>query len=878
MLFNRRSRPRTSRPVKHVTLPARWNAARLRLEALDERVVPAFLDAVNYAAGTGPQAVVAGYFNNDAVLDLAVAGSDTVNVLLGNADGTFQPAVSSPAGNTPTSLAAGDFNADGMLDLAAADAGYGASDVTVLLGNGNGSFQTPASIDLGYYSYGAESVAVGDFNADGNLDLGVLSNYYVPGYWGYYGSYPGYYYGLAHVLVGTGTGTFSGPTTSWLGYDYHTSAAVADFNGDLKLDFAAITDYGSVDVALGDGTGAFGSPATFYAGYGSGSSLIASDLSNDGKVDLAATVYSADAVSVLLGDGLGSFGSTQSYTAGSRPGSLDAADFNDDGTTDLVTTNSDSATVSVLLGTGSGAFKPPVTAAAGSSPSGVAVGDFNDDGLTDAASANFTANSVSVLLNDSVWPALDAPSITVNDVTVTEGNTGTADATFTVSLSAASGQTVTVHYATVDGTATADGGDYQVTSGTLTFAPGDTTMTVTVPVNGDRLGESSESFLLVLTDPTNAFLADAKGVGNITDDEPHVTIDYGPVIVTEGNTGTTAAVFTVRLSNAYDAPVDVNFSTAEGDTEWWLWGWYEPPPAATSGTDFQSQSDTLTFAPGDTVKTIAVAVNGDRIVESDEYFSVNLTGSPNAAIDAWASHAVGVIVDDEPLVSIDSASVKEGNTGTATMTFKVSLSTASDAPVTVDYATSDYYYSSATAGVDYQATTGTLTFAAGDTTMTVTVPVNGDRLGEYDETFVVNLDGADGARIASGTGYGTILDDEPRISINSQSVTEGNHGTKVMTFTVTLSAAYDEAVTVRYSTEDGSAKAGEDYVATSGTLTFATGETSKTFTVVIKGDKKKEYDESFSVQLSDASSNALLWQSYGYGDIFNDDGGRGHRR
>jgi hypothetical protein len=399
----------------------------------------------------------------------------------------------------------------------------------------------------------------------------------------------------------------------------------------------------------------------------------------------------------------------------------------------------------------------------GSSPLEVAVGDFNGDGRSDAGVANSASNNVSVLLNDGAWPALGAPSISVNDVTVTEGNTGTTSATFTVTLSAASSQTVSVHYATADGTATAASGDYQAAAGTLTFGPGVTSQTATVLVNGDRLGENNESFLLVLTNPTNAFLADMQGVGTIVDDEPHVSIDYGPVYVTEGNSGTTTAVFTVRLSTAYDAPVDVNYSTAEGDTEWWYDGWYYPPPAATSGSDFQAVSGTLAFAPGDTVKLIQIAVNGDRVPEPNEYFSVNLTGSPSAPIDS--GHAVGVIVDDEP-----------------------------------------------------------------------------------------------------------------RISINSVSIAEGDSGTKAMIFTVTLSAAYDQAVTVNFATHDDTAKVSDnDYVAKSGTLTFAPGETSKTITVLIKGDRRKEADESFYVLLSDASSNALIDYAYGWGTILNDDGSKGRK-
>src|SRR5262249_49262058 len=152
--------------------------------------------------------------------------------------------------------------------------------------------------------------------------------------------------------------------------------------------------------------------------------------------------------------------------------SLAAADFNGDGTIDLITPNYDTGTVSVLLGSGGGAFKPPVNVAVGSHPIEVAVGDFNHDGRMDAAVTTQGSSSVSVLLNDGAWLPLSTPSISINDVSVTEGNSGTTSATFTVSLSAASTQTVSVQYATADGSATVAGGDYQPASGTLTFKPG----------------------------------------------------------------------------------------------------------------------------------------------------------------------------------------------------------------------------------------------------------------------------------------------------------------------------------------------------------------------------------------------------------------------
>ena len=210
--------------------------------------------------------------------------------------------------------------------------------------------------------------------------------------------------------------------------------------------------------------------------------------------------------------------------------------------------------------------------------------------------------------------------------------------------------------------------------------------------------------------------------------------------------------------------------------------------------------------------------------------------------------------------------VVEGNSGTTNAVFTIRLSNAYDQAVEVDYATSN---GSAAAGSDYQAVDDTVTFAPGETVKTISVPVYGDRVGESDESFYVSLAGS------SSYGYAVIQDNEPRISITSPSITEGHRGTKVMTFTVSLAFVYDEVVTVNYATHDSSARAGEDYEATSGTLTFAPGETTKTISVVINGDKKREYNESFYILLSDASTNATIYNAYGWGTILNDEHGRG---
>jgi probable HAF family extracellular repeat protein len=339
-----------------------------------------------------------------------------------------------------------------------------------------------------------------------------------------------------------------------------------------------------------------------------------------------------------------------------------------------------------------------------------------------------------------------------------------------------------------------------------------------------------------------------------TGEETLPALTISDATVTEGNTGTTNATFSVTLSAPSSQTVTVGYGTADG--------------TATAGSDYEAASGTLIFAPGETTKIITVFVNGDRLGEPDETYLENLGSPTNATIADGVG--IGTILDDEPRISIGDVTMKEGNSGTTAFAFTVSLSVVYDVPVTVSYATAD---GTATAGSDYQAASGTLTIPAGQTSGTISVLVNGDRLGEANETFFVNLSNVNYGVIADDQGVGTILDDEPRISISDVTRYEGKRGqTTLFVFTVTLSAAYDEAVTMSFRTGDGTAKTSDqDYVAKTGTLTFAPGETTKTITIVVNGDHKKEANETFYLDLFGNSGNSLFTKKRGLGTILNDD-------
>lgn len=470
------------------------------------------------------------------------------------------------------------------------------------------------------------------------------------------------------------------------------------------------------------------------------------------------------------------------------------------------------------------------------------------------------ASEGSLVDNQGIGTIIDndpLPSLSISNATVAEVDSGITNATFTVTLSPASGRAVTVNYATADSTAKQPD-DYTSKSGTLTFNPSQTTQTFTVAVAGDTLDESNETFLVNLAGAVNATMSDPRGVGTITDNDPSPALGISDVTIAEGDSGTTNAIFTVTLTSESGLPITVNYATANGTTD-----------PATVGSDYENSNGSVPFAPGETEKTITVTIIGDTTDEAHETFFINLSGATNATIAD--NQGLGTITDDEfSALTISDAAVTEGDSGTLNMSFIVTIAPVTNKTVTVDYTTAD---GTAKQPDDYTTQSGTLTFMPRQTTQTIEVPIKGDLINEDPETLEVKLSNATNATIADSEASGIITDNDPlpSLSINDVTVVEGVGGiTTSLVFTVRLSSESGRTVTVNYATADGTAKQPGDYTAQSGTLTFTPRQTTKPIIIDLRNDGLDEDDEQLTVNLS-AASNAVISKTQGTGTITDDD-------
>jgi hypothetical protein len=421
------------------------------LEALECRELLSFAAPVTYSVGAhttqglngfGPQVITAD-FNTDGNLDLAVTNTadDTVSILLGNGNGTFQPAVSYNAGlgssGNPVWLAAADFNGDGKLDIAV----EGNNDISILLGNGDGTFAAARTYSTGSSSGNRGGLAVGDYFGNGRQDLAVTV----------FGN------NTVAILPNNGDGTFGTPIALPMpaGFSNLRSIAAGNFFGNGYADLAVAGGEGYNNVLLptnpagvalfrNDGAGHFTFSAKYLAvttpdpggGDGQGDTVNpehvdAADLTHSGRLDLVLSLYDHN-IDVFLNNGDGTFQPAVGYTTetagsvGGYPRGVAFADVNGDGNLDIVTLNfgepvpADQPTpqpgsLGVLYGNGDGTFQAPIQYTPYTLPGGVAVGDFNGDGFPDlAVTQNYDGHSVAVMLNQPNT-ANDAPTVTSVD-------------------------------------------------------------------------------------------------------------------------------------------------------------------------------------------------------------------------------------------------------------------------------------------------------------------------------------------------------------------------------------------------------------------------------------------------------------------------------
>ncbi|OQY29802.1 MAG: hypothetical protein B6244_02230 [Candidatus Cloacimonetes bacterium 4572_55] len=476
----------------------------------------------------------------------------------------------------------------------------------------------------------------------------------------------------------------------------------------------------------------------------------------------------------------------------------------------------------------------------GQTTGNVAVTIFSDqiDEDDETFSLNLT-NPINALPNDmqSEIRIIDndpTPTLSIEDVQINEGDTDAVQIDVTLSLSAASGRSISVNYATADGSATG-GIDYEtISESTMEFTAGQRTRDVTLAIYSDLLDEDDENFFLNLTDPVNVLLDDTQSEILIIDNDSSPAATIADVGVTEGSN----VLFTVSLSGTSNQVVTLEYETQD--------------QSATAGSDYTSiAQSTLTFQPGETEKTILVATIDDLLDEDSETFFVNLSTPVNATISD--NQAQGQIDDndDPPEVSIDDITVQEGDAAASTAEFELSLSAASGLSISIDY---ELVPGTATEGDDYTPPeTQTLVFQPGETSGTLSVLVIDDLLDEDDETFFVNLSDPVNVTISDNQGQGEIIDNDPTptLSIEDAQVNEGDDSSTQIDLIVSLSAASGRTVSMDYETADVSATGGSDYKSVpEAVLEFAQGQTEDSIRVTIYSDLLDEDDETFLVNLS----------------------------
>ena len=485
-----------------------------------------------------------------------------------------------------------------------------------------------------------------------------------------------------------------------------------------------------------------------------------------------------------------------------------------------------------------------------------------------------TAAATATILNDDVSSSY---AITATTVTRVEGQSGSGNAVFTVTRSGDTTAAQTLSWVVAgSGASPADAADFGgvLPSGTITFAAGVTSRNIAVPVSGDTLVEADETFTVTLSGaPAGATITRAVGNGIIRNDDAALSITGPAAAVAEGHSGSTAVTFTVAR---------VGDTTGAATAAWAVTGSGASPADAADFTGGVLPSGTVSFAAGETSKTVTVNVAGDTAVEQDEGFTVTLS-TPSVGTVIGTAAAAAVIRNDDAALSIagPASAVAEGNSGSTAVSFTVTRAGDASGAASATWAVTGSGANPAVAA-DFTGAalpSGTVSFAAGETSKVVTVNVAGDTVVEQDEGFAVTLSSPSvGAVIATASATAVIRNDDATLAISGPAgaVAEGNSGSTAVTFTVTRAGDTSGTASGAWAvTGSGASPAdGADFTGAalpSGTVSFAAGETSKTLTVNVAGDTSAEPDEAFTVTLSSPSVGAVIATAAASATILNDD-------
>lgn len=739
-----------------------------------------FAAPVDYTVGTLPFANAVGDFNNDKILDIAVCNysSNNVSVLLGNGNGTFQTAVEYPVGTEPSAITVADLNNDGFPDIAVADEIGETIAVLLNKADGTGTFNAAVLYPAGQAPRG---IVAGDLRNNGILDLVVANNLG----------------GDVTVFLGNGNGTFQAGV-NYLANQNPKSVVLGSFRNNGILDIAVANhNTNDVSILLGNGDGTFQAPVDYPVGTDP-RHVLAFDFNKDGNLDLATANGGESTVSILYGNGNGTFQSQVKYQASTSPRWLAVADYNNDGFLDIATSNYDAKNVSVLLGTGSStagqAFLSPQNYLVGNNPTGLVAGDFNGDGLPDIA---VTVGGLPTAPNTIMGVLLNVP-VTVSPTTLTfpAQVLGTSSTPQVVTLKNSAPNSLTITSITFTG---ADPKDFTQSNNCGTALSGNATCTINVTFHPQGINNRTASMVIADSAPGGSQTVAITGVATAAALSPTSLTFAGQ------NIGTTSAPQTITLT-------DVSGGTAITITSIAITG--------TNATEFAQTNNCGTSVPP--LKSC----------------TINVTFTPNAAGAATAAVSVTDNAGSSPqtvtLTGTGNGTLGQGVVSPTSLTYPVQLLGTSSAskPITfTNSGTLPFAISSiAITGTDlkdFSQTNNCGTSLAGNASCTINVTFKPTSVNTRTAAVTITDGATNSPQTVTLSGLATAVSLSPTsLTFAAQTV-----GTSSSPQTVTLTnASGQSAITITSLTIAGTDPKDFSQTNTCGTLVAAKGNCTITVT------------------------------------------------